>query len=495
MNNLLHLTIAALVSVTSVNWIFLKVLKIAKTKGLVDNPDARKLQKAPVPMLGGIAVYFGLLLGLLTFIAIAGYYNIGYIANLNDPRNPSALSPLLPVALCSSVMLYVGSMDDILSLKPSTRLFIEVLVLLGLIYGSGICVDNLYGLWGINQFSWWIGVPLTVFAGVGIINAYNMVDGVNGLSSGLCIACSCVLASIFWKRGDYVNSALAICFAGALIPFLLHNVFGRESRMFLGDGGTMVMGLLVSWFMIRVLSSNNDDMMVAQPGGYREMGLVAMMLAVASVPVFDTLRVMTARILRGESPFHADKTHLHHAFIATGTSHSITALSEILIDMTIVLIWLLIYRLGYTVDVQLYVVIILSVLLIWGPYFLLTEISHKHPESRFMEWTKKTHLGHSNWWLSFQQRLDHGAYEDYYIVFIEELKKDPYYMNLKEKDTLAIFNYIKGKKSVLVTDILQESGAAPTRIPAILQEMEQNRIIDVLQRNDDHTPSLVKTRL
>lgn len=400
------MVISAIVALLAVDWIFMRVLKIAMVKGLVDNPDARKLQKRPVPVLGGIAVFFGLVCGLLTFAATGSLCDDAVVR----VSSFMSLSELLPIALCGSVMLYVGSLDDVLGLTPVTRIVIEVLTILGLIYGSGMCIDSFHGLWGINAISWWIAVPLTVFAGVGLINAYNMVDGVNGLSSGLCTVCSLMLAEICWKRGDYADCALAMSFAGALVPFLAHNVFGKYSKMFIGDGGTMVMGILVTWFVIRVLSSDNAETIEGLAAKDLELGVVAMMLAVASVPVFDTLRVMAGRIKNGVSPFHADKTHLHHAFIAAGFSHLITALSEIMINLAVVAVWYVVYRLDATIDVQLYVVIASALVLVWGTYFFLNRVVKKHPDSRLLVWSKKTHLGHTNWWQAYQRWLDKGAY-------------------------------------------------------------------------------------
>lgn len=388
-----YLLASAVVSIAAVHWIFPKVLKIAKLKDLVDNPDARKLQKSPVPVLGGLAVFFGLLLGTLCFAALNG-----------------GMQGIVPVLLAASVMLYVGMMDDVLGLSPGSRLLLEILAIAGMIFGSGMCVDSLHGLWGVGTFTWWIAVPLTIFAGVGLINAYNMVDGVNGLSSGLCITCSIFLAIIFWLRQDYVDCALALCFGAALFPFLLHNVFGDKSRMFIGDAGTMVMGTLVSWFMIRVLSGQNPDLYIGQKNA---PCLVALMIAIASVPVFDTLRVMTGRLFRGESPFHADKTHLHHIFIALGVSHSITALSEILINAAVVAAWFIAYKCGLGIDLQFYITIIVAVVLVWGTYFFLryqethdTKILHT-----LQKISVRTHLGHKEWWLRFQAKLDKNAYE------------------------------------------------------------------------------------
>lgn len=232
-----------------------------------------------------------------------------------------------------------------------------------------------------------------------------MIDGVNGLSSGLCMALSCIIGIIFYKRFDFGNAAFAFCFAASLIPFYLHNVFGKESKMFIGDAGTMVMGLLVSWFTIRILSSQSVPSI---PEHGRDMCLVALMLAVASVPIADTLRVMTGRILNGRSPFSPDKTHLHHVFIAAGVSHFITHLSEIIINLVVVVIWLVSYRSGLSQEAQLYITVGSTGFLVWGTYFFL-HYQEKHETQAFVhfkKWSSFTYFGDKTWWQKLQRMID-----------------------------------------------------------------------------------------
>lgn len=390
----LQIVISTITSFIAVKWAFPCFLRISKDKGLVDNPNPRKLQDKPVPVIGGLVVFFGLLCGCLMFVAL----------QMNRPFEMSqSLDPLL---LGAGITLYVGVLDDLSGLKAWQRIVVEVLVMLGLIYGSGMCVDSLHGLFGVEDFSWWVGVPLTVFAGVGIINAYNMVDGVNGLSSGLCILCSIMLGIISYRRVDYANSALAFCYAASLVVFFVHNVFGKRTKMFIGDGGTMVMGLLVSWFTIRVLSTDNNESIEALGYGGKELGLVPMMLSVASVPIFDTLRVMTARIMKGGSPFKADKRHLHHVFIAVGLSHAVTCFSELIITVVIVLLWYLSFNLGWSVNAQFAVVLISALVLVWGMYFYLNRIVQYNKDSWIRRVSDKTHFGQKKWWIRIQTWVD-----------------------------------------------------------------------------------------
>lgn len=394
------------VSLLAVRWVYFKILKIAKEKNLVDNPDARKLQKVPVPVVGGLAVFFGLLFGLLCGITMMNLFtgDIGMLSGI------VSVNRLLPIVLGMSIMLYVGCMDDIMGLSPKARFLIEILVILGLIYSSGISVDSLHGLWGIDDIPSVVAVPLTIFAGVGIINAINMVDGVNGLSSGLCITCSMLFGLQFFCIGDYVNAVLAFSIASSLFLFFIHNVFGNQSRMFIGDAGTMVMGVLMTWFVM--CSMHDAGRVMILDYAYCP---TAMVVAILSVPVADTLRVMTMRVFHGKSPFSPDKTHLHHAFVGIGVSHSITALSEILIDVTVVAIWYLSVRLGAPLHCQLYTVVLVAAILVWGTYAFL--VHEQNSNSRIARWLRgfspKTHLGSTEWWQRLTYRLDSPEFDEH----------------------------------------------------------------------------------
>lgn len=387
-----QLLISTLSSLIAMHWIFSKILEIAKSKGIVDNPGSRKLQDIPVPVMGGAAVFGGLVTGLLTFAVLQSF-------------SPNAdFHELYPVLLGAVVMLCVGLLDDMKSLSPVLRMAIEILVMLGVIFGSGVCIDSFHGLWGVESFTWKLAVPLTVFAGVGLINAYNMIDGVDGLSSGLCIVSSCILAAVCARMSDFTDCAMLMCYAASLFPFMMHNVFGRSSKMFLGDGGTMVMGLLMSWTVMRILSSESTaDIMLTN--GCSFPGLVAMLLAVASVPVFDALRVMTMRILHGRNPFRADKTHLHHQFIALGVRHLTTTLCEILINLLVVAVWFISYSLRADEDAQLYTVIVTAVILVWGAYIFVSRKADNHRTSAISPETT-SHASLPAWWLRIQQWLD-----------------------------------------------------------------------------------------
>lgn len=367
-------------------WVFPKVLKIAFDKNIVDNPDARKLQRVPVPVLGGVAVVFGILVALSVSQLFVD------------------CSSLFTIVLAMVIMLFIGTMDDILDIPSTTRFVLEILVALMIIYTCDYSLDNLHGLWGVHELSPWVSLPLTVVTVVGIINAINLIDGVDGYSSGYCMMACSIFGVFFYIVGDMPMTLLAVACVAALIPFFLHNVFGRTSKMFIGDGGTLLMGCVMSVFVLNILKTSTACIEYSGWG----MGLVPLSLAVLCIPVFDTVRVMVMRILRGTSPFHADKTHLHHLFIEMGFSHIGTTISILFLNLSVIFGWYISYKCGAGAATQLYIVIALSLLVTVGFYYGLRFCGkHGWAPYRFMQCLGKiTHVERKGVFLWLQRMVD-----------------------------------------------------------------------------------------
>lgn len=331
------------------------LVKIAHMKSIVDNPDARKLNKEPVPVLGGVAVFFGIMFSL----SVAGYYIEG-------------MNVQFELIIAMMIMLYTGVGDDILQFSPRLRFALQIFVVCLMMFLCGIYIDNFHGLWGIHELPWYIAVALTIFSGVGIINSINLIDGVDGLCSGYGVFASMMFAVCFMRMGDVSYAALAYAVAGAIFPFMLHNMFGQRYKMFLGDGGSLVLGFICSLYVMRTIQSGDDVVT-----GYT----ISFTLAVLAIPVFDTVRVMTARILHGRSPFSPDKTHLHHMFIALGFSHVVTAVSVIALNALVVVAWHMCNVLNLSPEEQLYVTILAGLLATSGLYYGMDYVSRKHPKT------------------------------------------------------------------------------------------------------------------
>ena len=280
MNELLHVIIPTVIALACTCWIHPYILKVAKVKNIVDNPDARKLQRVPIPVLGGLTVVFGILSGLMAVNLSGDFFD------------------LFPVFAAIIIILIVGLMDDMISLSPRVRFFVEIILVLYLIETTGWQLNHFHGLWGLEVIPDYLSVPLTVFACVGIINAINLIDGVDGYSSGYSVVSCILFGAMFYELGNIRMVALAAIVAASLLPFFLHNVFGKYSKMFIGDAGTLSLGIIFSIFVMTILSAKESMSVLSD-----NLGLVPFTLAVLCVPVFDTLRVMSARIVRGKSPF------------------------------------------------------------------------------------------------------------------------------------------------------------------------------------------------
>ena len=352
-----RLLILFAIALTTTWAIYGPTLKIALQKGIVDNPEARKLQKRPVPTLGGVVVFFGIAVGLMFFKMM--FYQ----------------TALLPVLAAMVIMLYLGTLDDIVGISPVKRLVIETGVALLLIYGSRSCILNFQELWGAGRIPLGLAIPLTVLTIVGLINAINMIDGIDGLLSGFGILICGFYGLLCFLAHDYSNAALTAVTIGALLTFFLHNVFGVKSKMFLGDGGSMLLGTLISWLVISILGGHFHIREYLD--GRVSFNLIAFALAVVAIPVADTLRVMTVRIFQGRSPFRADNLHLHHHFLRYGFSHIATTLSMLGMALVIIGAFLAAWALGASADWQLYTVIAVTALLDGGGAWVLGRVEKK----------------------------------------------------------------------------------------------------------------------
>ena len=404
--SLIGVSVAMLTALLVVIFVHPGIVRFAISRKIVDNPDARKLQRNPVPVMGGVAVFVGLVVGLCALEV----YNVvvpKILSALACGVNfvPVDVAPLLPVFLAMSIMLVVGVTDDVSGLSPRVRFAIEIVVTLMLMLWTDKLLNDFQGLWNIEVLPTWFAVPLTVVAVVGIINAINLVDGVDGLSSGFCIMASLAFAILFSYSGNILMLLLCALTVGSLLPFFFHNVFGLKSKMFIGDGGSLMMGMAMSIYVVMVAVDGGDGEGFIEKG----FGVVPFTLAVMCVPVFDAMRVMIMRIIRRISPFSPDKTHLHHLFIELGFSHFGTTLSELLLNTIVILVWFATYKLGASIDTQFYVVIGVGLLLTAG-FYKFMKINQAH-DTALLHLMKRigqaTHFEDCKAWKVVQKIVDY----------------------------------------------------------------------------------------
>lgn len=371
MSNIQKLILLSLLSLIVTAVVYPHVLRYARHFNVVDNPDARKLHRQPVPVMGGVAVYIGILAGCM---AMSSFINGASI-------NWSIMS--------FTTILMLGVWDDMKNLPIIFRFVVQFGIVGFYIAFAGHYIGNFYGLFGIYEISPWVGIPLSLIAGVGTINAINMIDGVDGYSSGYGMMACASFAVIFSVTDRMVWAALAVIVASALIPFFMHNVFGKRTKMFIGDGGTMMLGFMMVIFEFGALSLHGGGVLEA-----RGIGSFALVLAILCIPIFDTLRVMTARMVRGLSPFKPDKSHLHHLFIDMGFSHLGAAIIILSINVVVMLIWLLLWQCGASVNMQFCIVALMGFAVTFGLYKLMRWQQHIGPvaEDGYPQGGKLWHL-------------------------------------------------------------------------------------------------------
>lgn len=339
MNKILIIAISTVLSIIISSIAYPYILRFAKKRNVVDNPDARKLRREPVPVMGGVVAYISILLSTLAASLLFKF------------EFPFTL------IIAVTVMLCIGVWDDIKDIPATLRFVLEVILVWSVMYFSDMYICHFNGLWGLHDIEMIWAIPLSIVAGVGIINAINLIDGVDGYCSGFSIV-SCILFSVsFFISGNTMMGTIALICAGALIPFLFHNIFGKKSKMFLGDGGALMIGTFLMYFVFNTLSNKPQSDNWENLG----VGILPYTLAVLSIPILDTLRVMGARIVRGKSPFSADMTHLHHLFISAGYSHAGTSFCCISLNLLIVLIWYISFLSGAGINLQFVIVLILGV--------------------------------------------------------------------------------------------------------------------------------------
>ncbi len=369
------------------SWLaFRPTLRWAQHHHVEDRPNTRKLQDHPIPMLGGVAIAVGIFVPLI----IAQVYF----------RLPDMGYQLTAMA----AMLVLGVLDDLYDIPAWLRFLIEMLLVWLLLWGTESLIDDFHGLWGITMpISIYLALPLSIIAGVGIINSINLIDGVDGYSSGYGIMANLLFAAVFHMLGCPTQELFSIVAAAALIPFFFHNVFGRTTKMYLGDGGSLLIGMIMACNVFCLLSHSPKTL-----SADTSLGIVALALAILSIPVFDTIRVMFARIFRGQSPLLPDKTHLHHRYISLGYSHVGTSFTILSQNLLIVILWWICYRLGGGIDLQFWLVVFLSVLATVGFYYG-TEYDERHKNrvsKRLRQCISHTQIEQSAFWMRLQKWVD-----------------------------------------------------------------------------------------
>jgi UDP-GlcNAc:undecaprenyl-phosphate GlcNAc-1-phosphate transferase len=290
--------IAPLLTAAITVLLLLVLQPIATRTGLLDFPNERSSHHEATPLVGGLAIFFGV--------------TVGSVAAVSNGLLPADIYGLSLFTGCL-LLVVVGVIDDLHPLSASLRFLLQIGASLIMIYGGGVVLTDLGAMLpsGATLNLGEMAVPFTVFATLGVINAINMCDGLDGLSGTLSLVSltgMLIAASVGGRSSDAIVLALL---ASAIVAFLLFNlrIGGRQrATVFLGDAGSTTLGFVLTWFAISL--SQGDDRAITP----------AVALWFIMLPIFDTVAMMFRRLLRGRSPFSPDREHIHHVFLLAGFS-------------------------------------------------------------------------------------------------------------------------------------------------------------------------------
>jgi UDP-N-acetylmuramyl pentapeptide phosphotransferase/UDP-N-acetylglucosamine-1-phosphate transferase len=283
------------------------LIRIAQQRGFVDLPDQRKLHQRPIPLLGGLGIVSSFLLAVL-------FWSAPWFV----PEQLFLLTALLVVFL-------MGLRDDLLPLGPQLKLAGQGVAALIVVVPAGYRLHDLNGLLGMHLLDGGLSVALSVLFVLFVMNAFNFIDGADGLAALLSGMASIAFVAIFSMAGDQLFALMAASLAGALLGFLPFNM--QPARIFMGDAGSLPVGLLLAVFSIRMLALSPDlDFL---PAGQ----LPSILLGLLIVPVVDLLRVITLRVFAGKSPLSPDRYHIHYRLLELGWSHRRVSLTLFVVNL------------------------------------------------------------------------------------------------------------------------------------------------------------------
>lgn len=291
-----------------------QILLVAFRKRLFDSVGGRKIHDGVVPRLGGVV--FAPIQCCLLILSIFFMCKLGITADM--PESSAILFQFLLLMAGLLVLSMVGIVDDLIRIDYRKK-FIAQIVSASFLPLSGLWINDLYGLLGITLLSPWIGIPLTIFVAVFIINAINLIDGIDGLCSGLVAIGSLTFGFLFVYGGAWLHATFAFITAGILFPFFYYNVFGKSKgkrRIFMGDTGSLTLGLSMAFLAISYAMNNP----LIKP--FSE-GAIVLSFSTLIVPLFDVVRVVWIRYRHRSPLFIPDRNHIHHKFLRIGVSHHI----------------------------------------------------------------------------------------------------------------------------------------------------------------------------
>jgi len=324
--SLFHVISSFLVSAAITSLSIPKIIKVVVIKKLSDQPGLRKIHKQSIPTLGGIGIFSGFFISLMLF----------------DNGNIERLSI---IAASAMIMFFIGQKDDLINMNAKKKFFFEFIVALIITLATKLRITSFQGFLGVHEIPFWLSVIVTVLLIVFIMNAYNLIDGIDGLAASVGIISATVYGILFWMNGELGFSIMSACIAGALGAFLPFNIYRGRFKIFMGDTGSLTIGLLLAILTLKFNALNLESATTI-----KFVSAPAISLGILFLPLFDTIRVTWIRILQKSNPFVGDNNHLHHRLLRYGMNHFQATLVMIFFHFLFILLAISLDHLGILIN-------------------------------------------------------------------------------------------------------------------------------------------------
>ena len=342
-----------------------KIIILAKRKKLYDLPDnLRKIHKEVVPNIGGVGIFFSYIIIASIFIRFNTLIGWNYIV------------------AATMILFVVGIKDDIISLTATKKFAAQILAAVITVVLADIRLHSLNGILGVHELPTWLSIAFSIVGCIFVTNAFNLIDGIDGLAGSISILCTGALGTLLAMQGNIGAAFMSFAMMGALIGFLKYNF--PPARIFMGDSGSLVIGFTISILCIIFINSYNSNSLLSY-FVHSQKSALTVALSILFIPVFDSFRVFVTRIAKGTHPFKADRTHLHHFLLDLGFSHSRTVTTLVTVNLLIISVSLLVQDLNP--NIAIVAILTLTFALFGILYFMRkthlarTELSHNKASS------------------------------------------------------------------------------------------------------------------
>lgn len=305
---------------------------------LHDAPGGRKIHSVSTPSLGGMPIFFGIILSIIFWMPISKISEHKFL-------------------IASLIITFIlGLRDDLISLKASQKLIGQLIPASLLIFFADIRFTSLYGLFGIYEIPFWVSVMITIFTFIVVTNAFNLIDGIDGLAGSLGIIAVLFFGTWLMLISEMYHSFFCFAFVGAYLAFLNYN--WAPSKIFMGDTGSLLLGFFIAATTIFFIDTNYY---LDEKSPFKFQGGIATGMAVIIVPLYDTMRVFVKRIMVGRSPMSPDKNHLHHVLLKFGYKHA--GVAVILVAVSLSFVGLVVFLKDYNDRITLPIVVSIAIIM------------------------------------------------------------------------------------------------------------------------------------